>query len=240
MTDDERVVVTGAGTLSALGSSWAEVGAALRDSRGGVVAMPAWSEIDGLRCRLGAPVSFDAPAHYPRKTLRSMGRVAQLAVRSAESALEAAGLEQSDAVLTNGRLGVAFGSATGSPDALLEFVSLFRDQHIHRLKSTSYLRSMAHTGAVNIAVHLGITGRAIPTTSACTAASQAIGFAFETIRAGLQDVMLAGGAEELTAAHAAVFDVLLAASRADTLAPRPFDRDRDGLVLGEGASTLIL
>ena len=239
MTDRRRVVVTGAGTLSSLGNDWASVAGALKSGRSGVRPMPEWASIDGLKTGLGAPVDFTPPEHYTRKTLRSMGRVAQLAVRSAELALADAALSGSP-LLGSGRLGIAFGSASGSPDALLEFVSVYREGNMGQLRSTSYLRSMAHTGAVNIAVHFGITGRTVPTISACTAASQAIGFAFETIRSGTQDVMLAGGAEELTTPHVAVFDVLLAASRSATASPRPFDRARDGLVLGEGASTLVL
>ncbi|MEM1434030.1 MAG: beta-ketoacyl-ACP synthase [Pseudomonadota bacterium] len=234
-----RVVVTGAGNLCALGTNWSGVAAALRDGVGGVVPMPGWDAIDGLHCTLGAPVTAPLLEHFSRKQRRSMGRVAQLAVQATEWALADAALLDS-ARLRDGRLGVAYGSGTGSPDALLEFVSLLRDSTVAQLKATSYLRAMAHTAAVNIAVHYGITGRTLTTTSACTAASQAIGFAFETIRSGQQDIMLAGGAEELTPAHCAVFDVLLATSRSDARTPKPFDQTRDGLVLGEGASTLVL
>lgn len=239
MSEGRRVVVTGAGNLCALGTDWASVRAGLRDGVSGVRPQPGWENIDGLGCLLAGSIEFSAPDHYSRRALRSMGRVAQFAVRATELALEDAGL-LNDPVLGGGRCGVAFGSGSGSPDALLEFVSLYREGNIHQLKATSYLRSMAHTGAVNIAVYFGITGRTLTTTSACTAASQGIGLAFESIRSGQQDVMLAGGAEELTAAHSAVFDVLLATTRQPAATPRPFDRARDGLVLAEGASTLVL
>jgi 3-oxoacyl-[acyl-carrier-protein] synthase II len=102
---------------------------------------------------------------------------------------------------------------------------------------------MSHTAAVNIGLFFRITGRVIPTSSACTSGSQGIGYAYETIRYGLQDIMVTGGAEELCPSMAAVFDTLYATStrndRPDT-APRPFDAARDGLVIGEGAATLIL
>jgi 3-oxoacyl-[acyl-carrier-protein] synthase II len=102
---------------------------------------------------------------------------------------------------------------------------------------------MAHTAAVNIGVFFGLTGRVITTSSACTSGSQGIGYAYEAIQSGRQIAMLAGGAEELDATEAAVFDTLFATSvRNDepALTPRPFDAKRDGLVLGEGACTLVL
>jgi 3-oxoacyl-[acyl-carrier-protein] synthase II len=102
---------------------------------------------------------------------------------------------------------------------------------------------MSHTAAVNIGLFFGITGRVIPTSSACTSGSQGIGYAYESIRWGKADVMVAGGADELDITEAAVFDTLYATStrndRPETT-PRPYDRDRDGLVIGEGAVTLIL
>ena len=102
---------------------------------------------------------------------------------------------------------------------------------------------MAHTSPVNIGVHFGLRGRVYTTSSACTSGSQGIGYAYEAIKYGKQDMMVAGGCEALCPTEAAVFDTLYATSvRNDTpqLSPRPFDRDRDGLVIGEGAGTLIL
>jgi 3-oxoacyl-[acyl-carrier-protein] synthase II len=111
------------------------------------------------------------------------------------------------------------------------------------INATTYIKMMGHTAAVNLGVFLGITGRIITTSSACTSGSQGIGYAYETIRAGHQRAMIAGGAEELCVTEVAVFDTLFATSArndaADTT-PRPFDAERDGLVLGEGAGTLIL
>jgi 3-oxoacyl-[acyl-carrier-protein] synthase II len=102
---------------------------------------------------------------------------------------------------------------------------------------------MAHTTAVNIGVFFGLKGRIIPTSSACTSASQAIGYGYEAIQQGKQVLMLCGGAEELSGPGAAVFDTLFATSTRNdepSLTPRPFDRGRDGLVVGEGATTLVL
>jgi 3-oxoacyl-[acyl-carrier-protein] synthase II len=102
---------------------------------------------------------------------------------------------------------------------------------------------MSHTAAVNIALFLGLKGRIIPTSTACTSGSMAIGYAAEAIRYGLQDVVIAGGAEELCPSMAGIFDTLYATSTRNDepkLTPRPFDKDRDGLVIGEGSCTLIL
>jgi len=102
---------------------------------------------------------------------------------------------------------------------------------------------MSHTAAVNVGVFFGLTGRVIPTSTACVAGSQGIGYAYEAIRYGQQDVMLAGGGEELCPTQAAVFDTLYATSRMNDepeRSPRPYDVDRDGLVLGEGACTFVL
>jgi 3-oxoacyl-[acyl-carrier-protein] synthase II len=109
--------------------------------------------------------------------------------------------------------------------------------------STSYIQMMPHTTAVNVGLFFGLKGRIVPTSSACTSGSQGIGYAYEAIRFGRQKMMLAGGAEELSAPGAAVFDTLFATScrnDAPQSTPRPFDRDRDGLVVGEGAATLVL
>jgi 3-oxoacyl-[acyl-carrier-protein] synthase II len=114
---------------------------------------------------------------------------------------------------------------------------------ISGIGATGYIQAMSHTAAVNIGVYFGITGRVIPTSTACTSSSQAIGYAFETIQQGKQTVMIAGGCDELTIYTVAVFDTLYATSTKNhepQTTPRPFDLNRDGLVVGEGGCTLIL
>jgi 3-oxoacyl-[acyl-carrier-protein] synthase II len=111
------------------------------------------------------------------------------------------------------------------------------------INATTYIQMMAHTAPVNIGVFFGVTGRVITTSSACTSGSQGIGYAYEAIKNGKQVAMIAGGAEELCATEAAVFDTLFATSvrnDAPQTTPRPFDGTRDGLVIGEGAGCLIL
>lgn len=237
-----RVVVTGIGAISALGSDWQSAEAALRTYRNRVVRMPAYAEYRGLNTNLAAPVQFESPAHYSRKQLRSMGRVAVMAVRATEFALGQSGL-LGDPLLQSGLAGIAFGSSSGSPPAIAEFGRMLVNKTTEGLNATSYVRMMAHTAAVNVGMFFGMAGRIITTCSACTAGSQGIGYAYETIKYGRQTVMIAGGAEELDPTQSAVFDTLFATStRNDSPAttPRPYDTHRDGLVIGEGAAALVL
>jgi 3-oxoacyl-[acyl-carrier-protein] synthase II len=238
-----RVVITGAGAISALGSDWPSAGRALREGRNKVQCFPEWKSIHGLRTRLGAPVtSFATPEHYPRKLLRSMGRGSVMAVRATEMALEQSGLLHS-ALLSSGRIGVSYGSCIGAPGDVPALAKVLTENTTIDINASTYVKTMSHTAAVNIGVFFRLTGRIIPTASACTSGSQGIGYAYEAIKYGLQDVMVAGGAEEFSVTQVAVFDTLFATSLCSDnpgLVPRPFDRDRDGLVIGEGACSLIL
>lgn len=238
-----RVVVTGMAGVTSLGNSWDEIRSKMAEGKTGIQHMENWDFYSGLNTRLAGPVvGFDVDKRYPRKALRSMGPVSKMAVYATEMALDSAGLID-DPLLTSGRMGVAYGSSFGSTQPVLAFTDLMRDGFSKDLSATSYVKMMGHTTAVNIGVFYGLSGRVIPTSSACTSGSQGIGYAFEAIRYGLQDAMIAGGAEELCPTMAAVFDTLYATSiKNDTphLSPRPFDKDRDGLVIGEGAGTLIL
>lgn len=238
-----RVVVTGMAGVTSLGNSWAEIRKKMDAGITGIQRMESWDFYTGLNTRLAGPVEgFDVDKRYPRKMLRSMGPVSKLAVYATELALESAGLTE-DPLLTSGRMGVAYGSSFGSTQPVVAFTDLIRDGFSRDLSATSYVKMMGHTTAVNIGVFYGLSGRVIPTSSACTSGSQGIGYAYEAIKYGMQDAMVAGGAEELCPTMAAVFDTLYATSiknETPELSPRPFDKDRDGLVIGEGAGALIL
>lgn len=245
----KRVVVTGFGALSPLGHDWTSAQAALRAARNKVRVIEAWEDYEGLNTRLGVPAEpFDLPAHYNRKTMRSMGRVALMATRASELALIDAGFIdpvdfKADPLLQSGRVGISYGSSAGTPSAIGDFGRMITAKSTEGITANTYIKMMSHTAAVNIGVFFGLTGRIITTSSACTSGSQGIGYAYEAIQSGKQTVMLAGGAEELDATEAAVFDTLFATStKNDTpeRTPRPFDTARDGLVLGEGACTLVL
>ena len=238
-----RVAVTGMGGLTALGEDWPTIRERFMRGETGIKRMPEWDRFHGLHTRLAAPiVGFSVDERYDRKKLRTMGTVSRMAVYATEKALVDAGLI-GDGCLTGGRTGVAYGSSFGSALPVMAFAEMMNTGHSHKLTATSYVQMMSHTAAVNIGLFFGLKGRIIPTSSACTSGSQAIGYAYEMIRHGLQDVMIAGGAEELCPPQAAVFDTLYATSTrndAPSTTPRPYDRDRDGLVIGEGAATFVL
>ena len=245
MQQCKRVVVTGTGAISPLGHDWATVEARLHSGRNAVTRIDEWAQYEGLNTQVGARAApFELPSdRYNRKTTRSMGRVALMATRASELALIDAGL-LGDPLLSSGHMGVSYGSSSGSPSALAEFGRMLVEKTTEGVNGTTYLRMMSHTAAVNIGVFHAINGRIITTSSACTSGSQGIGYAYEAIQSGRQVAMLAGGAEELDPSQAAVFDVLFATSAlhndSPELTPRPFDAGRDGLVLGEGACTLVL
>lgn len=239
----KRVVVTGMAAITALGDDWHTFRTNLEKGQNAVTYMEAWDCYEDLNTRLGAPVpDFKAPSHYTRKEMRSMGRVALLATRATEMALADAGL-LGDPWLHSGEVGVSYGSSSGTPAAVGEFGNMLINQKVDGLNATTYIKMMAHTAPVNIGIFFGLKGRVITTSSACTSGSQGIGYAYEAIRHGLQVAMVAGGAEELCATQAAVFDTLFATSTVNNnphLSPRPFDTGRDGLVIGEGSGTLVL
>ncbi|GGP56663.1 beta-ketoacyl-ACP synthase II [Shewanella algicola] len=239
----KRVVVTGMGGISALGQDWQQIKASLLAKHNCVIRMDEWDRYPDLNTRLAAPVrDFALPSHYSRKKIRSMGRVSLMATRASELALEDAGL-LNDPVLSSGQVGVAYGSSTGSTDPIMGFGDMLKTGEMSGLTATSYIKMMAHTTAVNIGVFFGLQGRIHTTSSACTSASQGIGYAYEAIKYGMQTIMLAGGGEELCPTEAVVFDTLFATSTQNDTpeqTPRPFDSQRDGLVIGEGACTLIL
>jgi 3-oxoacyl-[acyl-carrier-protein] synthase II len=239
----KRVVVTGMSGITSLGETAEQIFEQFALGKSGIRYMPDWDIYPDLRSKLAGPVeSFTVPKHFNRKVTRGMGRVALMSAVCAEKALEDAGLLHAD-ILKSGDAGVAFGSSAGSVDAVREFGAMLIEHNMSQLNATTYIRMMSHTSAVNMTVYFGLKGLTLPTSSACTSGSMAIGQAYEAIKFGKQTVMIAGGAEELSAAGSAVFDVLLATSTQNDSpekTPRPFDAKRDGLVVGEGAGCLIL
>jgi 3-oxoacyl-[acyl-carrier-protein] synthase II len=244
MNSRRRVVITGTGAISPLGNDWAGVREKLLSCTNAVRVMDEWSDIEGLRTAVGcpaAPFTLDS-SRFNRKSMRSMGRVALLAVLAADKAIADAGITQE--MLQGGRLGIACGSSAGAPSAIGDVARLILDRSTAGMTANTYVKMMAHTAPVNIGVFFGIKGRIITTSSACTSSSQGIGYAYESILSGRQDIMLAGGSEELDATDAAIFDTLFATSTEfnsePKKTPRPFDRRRDGLVIGEGGCMLVL
>ncbi|MCD8213231.1 MAG: beta-ketoacyl-ACP synthase [Campylobacter sp.] len=234
-----RVFVTGYGFVSAFGKSWREFKANLQSSNSAVRYMSEWECYKDLTTKLAAPIDgYTPPKEWDRKQLRSLGRVSQYAVEAAGLAIKNAGFRD-DEIL---KFGVASGSSTGSTDAIASMAKLIL-QGESDANANTYIKMMPHTTAANIALFYKLTGRIIPTSSACTSASHAIGYAYESIKYGMCEAMIAGGAEELCVSEAYVFDTLYATStknNAPKTVPAPFDDGRDGLVLGEGGAYVIL
>lgn len=236
-----RVVVTGMGIVSPLGNDVETAFARLKTFKNCVRALPELGEYKGLNTRLACLTDFEKPVHWNRKTTRTMGDVAMYALAATEQAIAQSGLE--DALLQNGRTGVAYGSCSGSIPALLDFYSMLKTNEVAGITSGTYIKLMPQTTACNLSVHFKTHGRLVPTGTACTSGSLALGNAAELIRWGVQDVMLAGGAEEFSATQVAIFDTLYATSlknEAPQTTPAPYDVNRDGLVIGDGAATFVL
>lgn len=242
-----RVVITGGGVCSSLGDNWEEILKTLKGLENCVVRMDDWDRFGaGMNTRLAAPYTKEL-RKYDRKKVRSMGRVSRLALQATDDALKMAGFIDADGNIAeeihNGRCGISYGSCMGSMDAQMEFCAMLENNDCTKMNATTYVRAMPQTAASNLSVYFQIRGRIITTNTACTSGSQSIGYSYEQIAYGFQDIMIAGGAEELSPADSDIFDTLYAAStKNDTpkLSPSPFSKERDGLVIGEGAATVIL
>jgi len=239
----KRVVITGMGVVSPLGNSVDSLMEGLAQGRSAVKRMDDWSVYKGLHSLVGAPAVLENERQIPRQSRRSMGRLSIFAAQAATQAVEDAGLD-ADAVASD-RTGCVVGSTMGSAASITEtFELVLPERDIAQLPSTKFFQCVSHTAAMNISQYLGITGTVLAPSAACASGLQALGVGFDLIRSGRQDRVLCGGAEELHPTVTGSFDVLFATSshRNDSpkTTPRPFDRDRDGLVCGEGAGILVL
>ncbi|NVB42503.1 beta-ketoacyl-ACP synthase [Pseudenhygromyxa sp. WMMC2535] len=243
MSEARRVVVTGMGLCSPIGNELDVVSEALQVGRGGIQAVPEWPARYKMNTGVAGLVEGVEPRLYPRRKVRTMGRVALLAAFASEQAVSDAGLVREQ--LADGRVGLAYGSTHGSSSETEAYCrEVFAHDSLQGIAGSQFLKFMSHTCAANLAEFMGVRGRVLPTCSACTSGSQAIGAAYESIRYGMADVMIAGGAEEAHFIPAGIFDVMFAASSkfnaTPEATPRPFDAARDGVVIGEGAGTLVL
>jgi 3-oxoacyl-[acyl-carrier-protein] synthase II len=238
-----RVVITGMGAVSPFGRGIDPLFEALAEGRSGVTRAPELAGIGGMRTRVAARATGFDPLEIPRKFRRSMSAMSVFATLAASDAAAQGGLDERH--LAGGRLGVSIGSTVGSPQATQEFFDDFRtDDSLERMKSTVFFQIMNHSCATNVAHALGITGRIVAPSAACSTGCLAVGYAAEMIAAGKQDFMLCGGADEFHPLTAGTFDIMNAASTrhndAPSATPRPFDRDRDGVVCAEGGGILLL
>lgn len=239
----KRVVISGVGTVSAMGNDVSSLVKGIEDGRSAVHYMEGWDQYTGLRSLIGAPAEIINEKAIPRKNRRSMGRMSIFAVQAAEQALSDAGIKHDE--LTSGRVGCIIGSTVGSAKSLNEtFEILLPQKDLTQLSSMKFFQCVSHTAAMNVSQYLGITGYVLATSAACASALQAVGTGYDLIRLGKQDAIVCGGAEELHPTVTGSFDVLFATSSnyndKPHRTPRPFDRDRDGLVCGEGSGILVI
>lgn len=244
MTDKRRIVVTGMGLRSPIGNTQDELLESLSSGRSGIVAMPQWKEVAMLKSLVAGVCNIEGQeTNIPRKARRTMGRVAILSALAAKDAVDDAGLTSEE--LVSKSCGVSFGSTSGgTADMETYFQNIDSGLGLKGIMASHYLKCMSHTCAANLGVMFGCQGPLISSCSACTSGSQGVGLAYEAIKSGKADMMLAGGAEEMHFMHAAVFDLMMATSTSfnhrPTETPRPFDTDRDGLVVSEGSGCLVL
>lgn len=239
----KRAVITGMGVVSPFGVGLQALVGGLKESRSAVRLMEGWDQYIGLQSLLGAPVEMIDEKKIPRQKRRSMGRMSIFAAYAADEALADAGISLDAENLW--RVGCVIGSTMGSARSINDaFETMLPDKDLSRLNSTMFFQCMSHTAAVNTAQYLGLVGTVMAPAAACASALHSIGTAYDLIRLGRQDLVLCGGAEELHPTVTGSFDILYATSTGfnDSPAntPRPFDRDRDGLVCGEGCGMLLL
>ncbi|WP_459204614.1 beta-ketoacyl synthase N-terminal-like domain-containing protein (plasmid) [Ralstonia pseudosolanacearum] len=229
------------GIVSCLGNTLDAVAAALREGRSGLSAVSAWRAL-GLASQVGGVACVADEAPFPRKFERFMGDTARLACHAARKAVEDAALDP--ALLQSPRVGAVVGSGSGALSAYDAALAISRARGVDRVPPYVVPQAMSSTVSANLAQVFGIGGISYSPSSACTTSALAIGQAAHWIRAGQQDIVLAGGAEELHDNYALLFDAMGALSRAsaDTphLASRPYDTARDGFVLASGAGVLVL
>jgi 3-oxoacyl-[acyl-carrier-protein] synthase II len=244
---ERRVVITACSAITPIGHGKDIIVASLRNGVSGIMPLREDELISRfIHSKVYGTVNYPINYDFARQYRKTMAPCAYYACQVAKEVLEQAGLPNE--FVTSGKLGVAFGSIHGSPitqrDIYRTFFGAPDKKAYQTIGAVDYLKSMVHTTAVNITKMFGITGRVISSGTACTTSSQSIGFGYEAVKFGLQEAMLCGGADEYDTITVAVFDNLLACSTAfnnePQRTPRPFDKLRDGLVVGEGAGAVML
>jgi 3-oxoacyl-[acyl-carrier-protein] synthase II len=238
-----RVVITGIGVVSPFGNGVPALMEGITEGRSAVRFMDGWEQYNGLQSLVGAPVEMQGEMSIPRLKRRSMGRMSIFAAQAADEALADAGIILADEDLW--RVGCVIGSSMGSAKSINDaFETMLPGKDLSKLNSTMFFQCMSHTATVNVAQYLGLSGMVMAASAACASALHSIGIGYDLIRLGRQDILLCGGAEELHPTVTGSFDILFATSTkyndSPQKTPRPFDRDRDGLVCGEGSGILVL
>ncbi len=236
-----RVVVTGYGIISSLGNSGQEVLEALRTARSGLSHCAEYAQL-GLRSQIHGAIHVDLAARIDRKLLRFMGDAAAYTYLAFEEALAQAGLSRAD--IGHPRAGLVAGSGGSSTANIVQAADILRSKGVRKIGPYMVPRSMSSTVAACLATAFGLQGVSYAISSACATSSHCIGHAAELIQMGKQDVMFAGGGEDLHWSQTALFDAMGALSSGyndrPAAASRPFDTQRDGFVIAGGGGILVL
>ena len=237
----KRVVITGLGLVSCLGNDRSSVANSLRESRSGIRAMPEYTEL-GFRSQVGGMPDIDLDALIDRKQRRFMGDASAFAYVSMADAIKDAGLS-ADAV-ADPRIGLIAGSGGGSCANQVEAADLLRAKGVRRVGPYMVTRTMCSTVSANLATAFHIRGLNYSISSACATSAHCIGAAMEQIQLGKQDMVFAGGGEELHWTQTMLFDAMgaLSSKYNDTpgVASRAYDADRDGFVIAGGGGMVVV
>jgi 3-oxoacyl-[acyl-carrier-protein] synthase-1 len=237
----KRVVVTGMGIVSSIGSNTQEVLASLRDGRSGIIRAEEYKE-RGFRSQVHGAPTLDPFEVLDRRTARFMGEGSAWNYIAMRQAIQDAGLEKSDIV--NERTGLIMGSGGPSTRAIVEAVDIARERGPKRIGPFAVPKAMSSTASATLATPFEIKGVSYSISSACATSNHCIGNAYELIQLGKQDIIFAGGSEELDWTMTVLFDAMGALSvhynDRPEVASRAYDRDRDGFVIAGGAGVLVL
>ena len=236
-----RVVVTGIGIISCIGNNKEEVLKSLKDGKSGITHSSEHQEL-GFRSQVYGKPTLDPDEYLEKKERRFMGSGAAWNYIAMQQAIEDSGLENSDIV--NENTGLIMGSGGPSTKALIEAADITREKGPKRVGPFAVPKAMSSTNSATLATPFGIKGINYSISSACATSSHCIGNAYEIIQYGKQDVMFAGGGEELNWALSVLFDAMGAMSSKYNDNPssssRAYDNDRDGFVIAGGAGVLVL
>jgi 3-oxoacyl-[acyl-carrier-protein] synthase-1 len=237
----KRVVITGLGVVSCLGNDRASVAASLREMRPGIRFMPEYKEL-GFRSQVAGPAEIDLDARIDRKQRRFQADASAFAHVAMADAIADAGLDA--AAISNPRIGVIAGSGGGSCANQVEAADLLRAKGVRRVGPYMVTRTMCSTVSANLSTAFGIRGVNYSLSSACATSAHCIGAAMEQIQLGKQDIVFAGGGEELHWTQTMLFDAMGALSSRynDTplRASRAYDADRDGFVIAGGGGMVVV
>ena len=236
-----RVVVTGLGAISCIGNNQVEILDSLKNGRSGIVANESFAEM-GLRSQVSGTCNIELKEHIDRKVWRFMGDSAGYSYLSMEQAIEDSGLEESD--VSNVRTGLIAASGGASSREIVRAADVLRDRGVRKIGPYAVTKTMSSSIAACLATPFKIKGLNYSLTSACATSAHCIGVGAEQIQFGKQDIVFAGGGEELDWSLACLFDGMGALSSkyndAPSTASRPYDVTRDGFVIAGGGGMVVL